>query len=310
MAHSQRVSAQAAVLSVLLAAVLFGTTGTAQALGPTSTTPLGVGAARLIVGGLALLLVLPVVGVRRSEAFALWRSPSGLIAGLCTALYQVSFFAGVERAGVAIGTLVAIGSGPVFAGVLAGRLLGDRPSRAWIGATALCLVGLALLALAGPGTPAVDLLGIALALVAGLGYAAYTVLAKMQLGAGHAPSAVVAAAFGLGGLILIPALVTQPVAWLAQPEGVALALYLGLATTTVAYLLFGRGLSVLQAGPVTTLVLAEPMVATILGTALLHEQLTIAGAVGTALIVVGILVQGVVTSRGRGREGEEALLPV
>ena len=174
----------------------------------------------------------------------------------------------------------------------------------------MCLLGLALLALGGPGSATADSLGIFLALVAGLGYAAYTVLAKKQLGAGHAPSAVVAAAFGLGGLILIPALATQPVAWLAQPDGLALALYLGLATTTLAYLLFGRGLSALRAGPVTTLVLAEPMVATILGTTLLHEQLTIAGALGAALIVVGILVQGVVTSRGRGRETDEALLPV
>lgn len=44
-----------AVAAVLLAAALFGTTGTAQALGPDSTTPLGVGAARLAVGGPVLL---------------------------------------------------------------------------------------------------------------------------------------------------------------------------------------------------------------------------------------------------------------
>jgi hypothetical protein len=41
--------------AVLRAAALFGTTGTAQALGPAATTPLGVGAARLVIGGLALL---------------------------------------------------------------------------------------------------------------------------------------------------------------------------------------------------------------------------------------------------------------
>ena len=40
------------VLAVLAAATLFGTTGTAQALGPSGTTPLGVGAARIVVGGL------------------------------------------------------------------------------------------------------------------------------------------------------------------------------------------------------------------------------------------------------------------
>ena len=170
--------------AVLLAAALFGTTGTAQALGPTSTTPLGVGAARLVVGGLALLAVLPLVGVRPSRAVALWRTPTGLVAGLCTALYQLCFFAGVQRAGVAVGTLVAIGSGPVLTGLLAGRLLGERPGRTWLAATGLCLAGLALLVLGGGAEARPDAAGAGLALLAGAAYAAYTVLAKAQLDAG------------------------------------------------------------------------------------------------------------------------------
>ena len=41
---------------VLLSAVLFGTTGTAQALGP-DAAPVTVGAARIAIGGALLLLV-------------------------------------------------------------------------------------------------------------------------------------------------------------------------------------------------------------------------------------------------------------
>ena len=74
-----------AVAAVLGAAVLFGTTGTAQALGPDGTSPLGVGAVRLAVGGLALLLVLPLVGGSTRAATGLWRTPLGLVAGACTA---------------------------------------------------------------------------------------------------------------------------------------------------------------------------------------------------------------------------------
>jgi drug/metabolite transporter, DME family len=43
-------------LYVLLAAVCFGTTGTAQALGP-AAAPVTVGAARIAIGGALLLLV-------------------------------------------------------------------------------------------------------------------------------------------------------------------------------------------------------------------------------------------------------------
>jgi DME family drug/metabolite transporter len=281
-----------AVGAVLLAAALFGTTGTAQALGPEATTPLGVGAARLAVGGLALLAVLPLVGASWRAAVVLWRTPSGLIGGVCTGLYQVFFFAGVERAGVAVGTLIALGSGPVLTGVLARLLLGERPGRSWLAATGLCLAGLTVLVLGGSPSGSVDLLGAVLALLAGLSYAAYTVLAKQQLVAGHRPPAVMAAAFGLGGLLSLPLLATQPVGWLGEDSGVLLALYLGLATVTLGYLLFVRGLSMLAAGPVTTLMLAEPVVATALGITVLDERLSALGALGTVLVLVGLVIQG------------------
>ena len=143
-----------AVAAVLAAAVLFGTTGTAQALGPDGTSPLGVGAVRLAVGGLALLAVLPMLGGSAVRATGLWRTPLGLLAGGCTALYQVCFFAAVDRAGVALGTLVTIGSGPVFAGLLGAVLLRERVQAAWLVATGTCVVGLALLSLAGNGIAA------------------------------------------------------------------------------------------------------------------------------------------------------------
>jgi drug/metabolite transporter, DME family len=287
-----------AVGAVLLAAALFGTTGTAQALGPDTTTPLGVGAARLLVGGLALIAVLPLLGHRPGEAVSLWRTRSGLVAGSCTALYQVCFFAGVQRAGVALGTLAAIGSGPVLAGLLARVVLGERPGRAWATATALCVGGLALLVLEGSASDA-DVLGVLLAVAAGLGYASYTVLAKRLMAGGASSAPVMAAAFGLGGLLLLPVLLLQPLGWLATPGGLALALYLGLITTTLAYVLFGRGLAVLAAGPVTTLVLAEPLVATVLGTTVLGERLALAGAVGAGLVLVGLAVQGLGAARRR-----------
>lgn len=286
-----------AVPQVLLAAVLFGTTGTAQALGPDATTPLGVGAVRLALGGLALLAVLPLLGGRPRMAVALWRSPAGLAAGLCTALYQVFFFAGVERVGVALGTLLTIGSGPVFAGLLAAVVLRERPARSWAVATGLCVLGLALLSLSSGAGGSADALGIGLALASGLAYAAYTVVAKLLITGGRPSSEVMASAFALGGLLLLPLLATQPVGWLASPSGLALALYLGLAATTVAYVLFGRALAVLPAGPVTTLVLAEPLVATALGVGLLDERLSPLGVAGAGVVLAGLVLQGVLSVR-------------
>ncbi|MFN8169947.1 MAG: EamA family transporter [Candidatus Nanopelagicales bacterium] len=289
-----------AVLSVLAAATLFGTTGTAQALGPSGTTPLGVGAVRIAVGGAGLVAALPWLGGSRRDALGLWRTRWGLAAGLTTALYQVCFFAGVSRAGVALGTLVTIGSGPVFTGLLSWLLLRERPRLSWVVATAVCVVGLALLVGSGATQSGVDPVGLLLALASGLGYAVYTVAAKRLMTDGHRSDEVMAGAFSLGGLVLVPVLLTQPMAWLATPSGLALALWLGLATTTAAYVLFGRGLRHLPAGPVTTLVLAEPVVATVLGVVVLGEHLAPLGWVGAALVLAGLVLQGVAASRGRG----------
>ena len=288
-----------AVAAVLAAAVLFGTTGTAQALGPDGTSPLGVGAVRLAVGGLALVLVLPLAGGSPGAAVRLWRTPVGLLAGACTALYQVCFFAAVDRAGVALGTLVTIGSGPVFAGLLGAVLLRERVQASWLVATGTCVAGLALLSLAGGRDGRAEPVGLLLALTSGAAYAAYTVAAKRSMRAGRRPADVMASAFALGGLLLLPLLATQPLEWLTTPGGWVLAAYLGLATTTAAYLLFGRGLAVLAAGPVTTLVLAEPLVATALGVGVLDERLPALGGAGAALVLAGLALQGVASTRRR-----------
>src|SRR4051794_22030563 len=133
-------------LQVLLASLCFGTTGTAQALGPAGLSPAGVGAARILVGG-ALLVLVALLG---NGLRGLPRRPL-ILAALAVAAYQLAFFAAVADTGVAVGTIVALGSAPALAGALEWALHGRRPSSRWAGATAAATAGVALLALAGGG---------------------------------------------------------------------------------------------------------------------------------------------------------------
>ncbi len=297
-------TARRATTLVLLAAVLFGTTGTAQALGPDSTTPLTVGAVRLLVGGSALLAFVLLAGGRLVDVVAVWRTPAGLVAGFFVAAYQVFFFAGVAKAGVAAGTLVTIGSAPFITGLLALAVGFGRPTRGWVVSTAVAVAGLVLLSAGGASGGGADGRGLWLSLASGFGYAAYAVASKHLLDAGHPPDAVMAGAFFLGAVLLVPVLIAGPLGWLATPSGVALALYLGLLPTAVAYLLFSRGLVVLPAGTVATLTLAEPVVATLLGALLLGEHLGLAGLAGMALIITGLSLLGVTTARARRPLGQ------
>ncbi len=300
-ATSSAPSPAAAVLAVLVAAALFGTTGTSQALGPGDTTALGVGAVRLAVGALALWLAARLAPDRPAGGRR-WRGHGGalLVGGLAVAAYQLCWFVGLRRTGVAIGTIVGIGSGPIFAGILhrlRGR--GGLP-RAWYLGTVLSVLGAGLLAFRGAGGGAADALGLLFTLGAGLSYAIYTEAAKHAMERGLDASGTMAGVFTVGALLVAPLLLLEPLGWLATGRGAALALHLGVLTIGVAYWLYGWSLRTLPAPTVVTLTLAEPLTASILGATVLGEALGLLGWLGGAGVAAGLLVAG----RGRSGAGE------
>lgn len=269
---------------VLIAAVLWGTTGTARALAPSSAAPLAVGAVRIGIGG-ALLVA---IALARGTLLHRWPLGPTLLSAVAVAVYQLSFFEGVARAGVAPGTIIAIGSAPAFAGLFAFIALGERPTVRWMVATAIAVAGIALLVL--PSTSLrVEPLAVGLPLVAGAAYAVYATASKRLLRHGDSV-AVAAIAFGGGAVVLAPVLVLSDLSWLNTPRGTSAALWLGVVTTAIAYLLFTRGLDRLPVSWGATLSLAEPLTASLLGTLVLGETLVAAQLAGGALVSFGLLV--------------------
>ena len=130
--------------------------------------------------------------MRRGRALARSLATAVGIAG-----YQLAFFAAVDDTGVAVGTVVALGSAPALAGLLGRAVYGSPLTSRWAASTALATAGVVLLVLAGSDAK-VSVLGVLLALGAGVSYATYTVGSKRMLDAGHAPEAVMARGFGLG----------------------------------------------------------------------------------------------------------------
>ena len=270
---------------VLLAALAFGTTGTAQALGPEGADPLTVGAGRIVIGG-ALLALIALAVAPRSAA----RWPAGLVlaSGAAVAVYQLSFFEAVDRTGVAIGTVVALGSAPAITGLLARLMHGAPLTRRWAGCTALATAGIVLLVLGGQSAK-VEPVGVLLALAAGAGYGFYTVAAKGMLDDGHAPEAVMGRAFGTGALLLVPVVLIGDVSWAKSSEGAAMVLYLAVVPTALAYVAFARGLKGLSAGETATLTLAEPVTAAALGALVLSERPGVLAIAGAALVLAGLI---------------------
>ncbi|MFD0656419.1 DMT family transporter [Thermocatellispora tengchongensis] len=296
--------------AVLGAAALWGTAGAAGVIafgGGGAVDSVALAAARLVVGGVVLALG---VGLGRVAGVVRGMPPGDRwlmgAAAVAVAVYQLAFFAAVSRTGVAIGTVVAIGSGPVFTGVLAWGFERVRPSRRWGVATAAAVLGCALLilggeaAVAGSGQVAE---GVALALVGGLIYAFYAVCAARMIGRGAASDGVMGGMFGGAALIMLPVLLVGDVGWLGTPAGLGVALYLGCATTALAYFLYGRGLRTTPVATAATLALAEPAVAAVLGVVVLGERLGGVSVGGLVLLGAALVVAALPEAGARRRVG-------
>lgn len=290
-----------AALAVMGAAVLFGTTGTArELLAPDAPGP-GVAAMRLLVGAAGLVAFVAWRGDVASLR-ALWRRPLVWLMGAAVGGYQAFFFVGTARTGVAVAALIALGSAPFLAGLLGWALREGAPGWTWVASTAIAVAGLALLVAGSLSTG--DPLGMLAALAAGGCYAVFTVVGVGLTREGYSGSAVLAASFALGAVVLLPFVLRS--AWWLSPGGIGLVLWLGIVTTTVAYLLFGVGLTVLQPGHIATLTLLEPAVATVLGVLVLGESLGAAGWIGCLLVIGALALLGVVENRRPAVEQEVA----
>lgn len=296
---------------VLVAAMLWGTTGTAQSLAPSGLSAYWVGAWRLAAASAFFL------------AFSAWRPPAGgwtatwrgmpwpgvMLAGTAMAAYNLSFFAGVKASGVAVGTALAIGSGPIWAGLLQWAVARQRPGADWWLGTLLAVAGGVMMLGGSPSGGPASLMGVVLCLGAGLSYAVYALVNK-RLVTGRSASAVTLFAFTLAAAIALPvaAVVGGPLA--TDARGWAVVVYLGVAATGVAYLLFSSALQRISGATGVALALGEPVTAFVLALVVVGEQPAPAAFAGLALVLAGL---GVVIwaevrphASGRGGAGQTA----
>jgi DME family drug/metabolite transporter len=276
--------------AILTAAALWGTTGTASTLAPAGAPPAAVGAAGLAAGGLLLFLTSRRARPRPAARTRSQRWLPGLGA-LAVAGYPVTFYPAVARTGVAVATVIALGSAPVFTGLLAWAAGQGRPGGRWTATTAAAVLGCGALVLApqisGHGGQA-DGTGLLLAGLAGLCYACYSLISRTLIAAGQPPGRVMGTMFGAAGLAVLPVLLASGTGWLATVRGAAVAAHLAVCTTFLAYRLFGHGLRSTSAQVATALTLAEPAVAAMLGVAVLGERLPVLSWCGLAVLATGL----------------------
>ena len=277
---------------ILGAATLFGTTGTVLANGPLGVDPVSAGVVRLLVGGAGLA----IFSYRhfRQVLGQFWLTGLGAVG---VGAYQLCFFYSTRHAGVAVATVITIGSSPLFARLIGALRHRPPPHRLWYLAALILSVGLAFLSSAQDADSQVELVGVISALVAGLSYAIYTECAAVLIDQKLDSSAVMGVLFLSAGILTSPFLLFRPVSWIATQRGVVMIVYLGIVTLSLAYVAFGKGLKKLVPTTVVMLTLLEPVVATLLAYFVLHEKVSGPTWFGTVLVLVGLPIIAISVQR-------------
>ena len=273
----------------LLGNGLAGTAGTVAAIYAINTPSPVIGFVRLFIGAITLLILAPFLGGKLSQLPRLITRPGVWIMGASSASYQVFFFASVDRTGVATAALITVGCIPVSAGIDGWIFLRERPSKIWYISTAIAISGLVVASLGELQTN--DATGIIFAVIAGSGIGAYINAAKIEVRAGGHSTQLPGMAFLLGsiGLFFVVRSDLLQMEWTTQT--ILLAIYLGAVTMGIANGIQIVGLRGISPGVASTMMLADPVTAAILGVVVLGEEVTLNGTVGLILVVIGLAMQ-------------------
>lgn len=279
-------------LLVLLLVAVYALCYAAIKAGLALAPPLRFAGLRAATGGGALLLLLAAARKPLLPSSRLWPGVL-LLAAVATALAYGAMFLSPGRTGAGIASVLG-NTTPLFALVLAAAVLGERVTRAKLGALVLGFAGVSMIAYpALTGSGGAGAFGAVLPLLAAAGAASESVLVK-RLDVGDETLRVAGWQLLLGGLPLLAlsAWAERDAAVVWSASFVALLLFLALVGTAFATALWYWLLQRDDVGRLTLYLFLVPVLGLGLAAALFGERL---GAIEWAGVVVTLAGLGWVT---------------
>lgn len=264
-----------------------------------SVSPAFVAWSRVTIGA-ALLLPL---AVQRGSLRGLWSRRAWLVAFAALEMALPFFLiAWGERYVASSFAAILVASLPVIVAVLSLRFNpGERPAGGRLLGLAVGIVGVVLLVGVDFAGDASELVGALAILTATSCYAGGSLIVKRQL-SDLQPLGPVAAALALSSLMLLPSAVSLRPKEIPSADALASIGVLGLICSAVALLLYFALIIEVGPGRATVIGYTTPIVAAVIGVALLDERLTVSAIAGVVLILAGSYLAT------RSREGR-ALVP-
>lgn len=280
------------ILAVILASLLWGTTGTAATFAP-ALSPLFIGSFAMGIGGI-LQCGLATVKIVHDRALLAVHCRFLIVGALAVAIYPLAFYSSMRLSGVTIGTVVSIGSAPILSAIIEYFSRDFQLNKQWAMGALLGIIGMVMLAFSDNASTTIQYthvnLGILLGLVAGLTYALYSWSARQLMLKGVNTKAAMGATFGCGGLLLIPVMLITGSAFVNSWNNMAVGFYMALIPMFLGYRCYGFGLSKISASMATTITLLEPVIAAILAMLIVGEYLSLIGWIGMLLIFICLIM--------------------
>ena len=287
----QRTSSAMGSTLIIAAGALWGTMGIfVRSLGAYGFDSIQISALRLCAAALCFLLLLLA---RRGRGFRLQLRDLPLFLELgvgSVGLMTCCYFAAIRMMTMSEAAILLYTS-PIWVVLMSALFFHEKVTRRKLLALALAFAGCALVS--GIGGGELNPLGVLVGVGSGVAYGLYSILGSVALRR-YPPETVSAYTFFIAAIaVLLISRSVELVQKFAAADGLAglilLTLATGAVTAFVPFLIYTIGLNRVQASHAAILATVEPLVATVLGIIVYHEQLRTATLLGIACILGAIL---------------------
>ena len=291
----QRTSSAVGSALIIAAGALWGTMGIfVRSLGAYGFDSIQISALRLCAAALCFLFLLLA---RRGRGFRLQLRDLPLFLGLgvgSVGLMTCCYFAAIRMMTMSEAAILLYTS-PIWVVLMSALFFHEKVTRRKLLALTLAFAGCALVS--GIGGGGLNPLGIVVGVGSGVAYGLYSILGSVALRR-YPPETVSAYTFFIAALAVLaisrPVELVQKMATANSLAGlILLTLATGAVTAFVPFLIYTIGLNRVQASHAAILATVEPLVATVLGILVYHEQLRTATLLGIACILGAILALNV-----------------
>ena len=280
-------------LLVIAAAALWSTGGVGVKIA--DAEPLVIAGLRSAFA-LAFMLVVIAMQLRGNVAVIgrLLRRPLVWGAAASYALMVVTFVLAARRTTAANAIFIQY-TAPIYVALLSGPLLGEKPARSDLFATAGCVIGMALTfgGEIGGGRAAGNLL----AILSSFGFAGLPLLLRVDQKrlepelAARAPLVAMSLGNAIAAAVALPAIIQHPPSGPAQARTLVVLFLLGTLQIGLPYVFYGVAVRRLRALESSLLATIEPVLSPIWVLLATGEQPSAMAAAGCAVIVAAVVLQ-------------------